>query len=478
VLSLLVLYPILAVPVIADDFANPFIQANDGGSSLLDGVEYGWGGSVHGASFRLIGTTAGGIQNWAILWLSAKFDIDIAILFAILKFAVLVTCAASMWYCWRQWDQFRGRPRPGASTFFVCSAALFLTLQIHALWSNDPVTSYPVAGFGATAAGLFFLGAALRFLTTMSLGSASIAAVVGVVAVGIYELNLGAVLAAALMLCLVITRRWRAPAARLRLLVGGGLALGTPTTFLFVGRALSATKSETYTGTTLRLGSKAISTFGLGLVGTLPGASWRLSIRSLGGTLGVVPMAIGVTILLLWVAAAWRLWPRQQTELDPPGRDPIRDIVGLTAALLYWLFAIAVQAATVKVQDETSGVGYTYTAYAVGASIVGLFIAMAASSVARRRLSSAYVLMIATVAVVFVGIQLTINWRLSEQLQIVYERNTRLLAAFDADTSPDARCAAIGEWTVLEWPEYYEAGVVQGIDQMYEHYFGERFCPD
>ncbi len=120
----------------------------------------------------------------------------------------------------------------------------------------------------------------------------------------------------------------------------------------------------------------ALRTFGLGLAGSIPGAAWRLSVDMLGGVLDMVPFAIGVAVLLTWIAMIRR---RDALRAD----DPMASISDATLAgavavalAIYWLVAILVQAITVKVQDETIELGYVYTSYSFGAAVIALFLAI------------------------------------------------------------------------------------------------------
>lgn len=477
VVSYVVLYPILVAPVVADDYVNPFVQADDGGPTLLDGLRYSWTGTTEGASFRLLGGMVGSAVNWSTLWLSTTFDIGITSLYLVLKFTLIILCAVSVAWFWNQLSMVIGRRVGRFEALAFVSIALFTTLQIHAYWSNDPVANYPLVGFGAAALGFLFLGSAVRFTRLKTIGSATIATVAALAAVSYYEMNVAAVMAASLLLGLITVRLWNDRARRWKVFMGSMMIIVVPALYILAGRRVTGDQSQSYGGTTVRLGSSALRTFGLGLASSLPGAAWRLSIDTLGGTLGIVSFAIAVTVLLIWISIVWIERVRNAEDSQVPWiRDRRLTVVLFAAMVSYWFIAVGVQAITVKVQDETLRLGYVYTSYCVGAAVVALGLAIAARSVCGDRRLRAYLPVLGAVAVSFVLVQQTVNWRLSEQLNASLIPNRQLLAAFDDSTTPPERCQALLAWTSGGWPEYYETGMIEGLDVAYEYYFGEPFC--
>jgi hypothetical protein len=475
--SWLVLYPILVTPVVADDFTNPFAQADGGGPSLGDALEYGWRGATEGASFRIIGNGVGAFVNWLLIFLSATFDIGISPLYSALKFVMILACAASVAWCWTCMTQLTERPITFPRALGLVSLTLFTTLQIHAYWSNDPVGNYPLVGFGATAIAFAFLALVLRFVREPSSLRAFAATVAAVIAVGYYELNVGAVMGAGFLLALLIMRRWADRGVRWTVVLGSAAIVLTPAFLLIYGRTVTGDQAQSYGGTTVRLGRVAVETFGLGVLSSLPGAAWGLSIRTLGGTLGIVWMAMAIVVLLVGITYVWvRSFRGEDIFARPDGTRLIRWVFGL-ACITFWFVAVAVQALTVKVQDEVIELGYVYTSYTVGAAVVSLGLAAVIRTlVARREWWGSYGPGLLAVGISFTLVQLTVNWRLSEQLNASFVPNRQLLAAFDDDASVPERCQALQNWTAGPWPDYYESGMVDGLEVAFEYYFDEPFC--
>ena len=477
VVSYVVLYPILVSPVVADDYINPFVQADEGGTSLLDGLRFAWTGSQEGASFRPFGGLVGSLVGWSTLWLSATFDVGLTPLYFWLKYVLMLLCAMSIAWCWTQISLVVGRAISWFEALVFISIALFTTLQIHAYWSNDPVANYPLVGFGATTLGFVFLGLVVRFIRLKTIWSASAAAFAALAAVSYYELNVSAVVASSLVLGLFALRQWNDRGSRWTAIVGSLSIIVVPAVFVLAGRTVTGDQAESYGGTTVRLGGTALRTFGLGLASSLPGAAWRLSIETLGGMVGIVWFAIGVTVLITWIAAGrTALVRRGQDRSVPATSDRWLQGVIISMLVIYWFTAVAIQAITVKVQDETIRLGYVYTSYCVGAAVVAFGLAAAARSVFANRRLHLYLPVVGALAVSFVLVQQTVNWRLSEQLNASFVPNRQLLAAFDDSAPPPERCQALLAWTSGGWPDYYEVGMIDGLDVAYRYYFGEPFC--
>jgi hypothetical protein len=251
-----------------------------------------------------------------------------------------------------------------------------------------------------------------------------------------------------------------------------------PVLVFLVGRGTRPSVNSGYAGTTTRLGSEAARTFGEAMVSSLPGAGWQRAIRSLGGTLGIVAVAFAVVTLLAWTVLRHRdhVRARPADSARPLDRVMVAAIsVGLVA---YWAIAVAIHSVTVKVQDESHGFGYVYISYMVGACVVALGLAAGGRWLLRGRRRPTTWFAVAAVALSFVFIQQTVNWRLAERLDGAYATNRRLLDAFDDGSDEVERCAALDEWNKGPWPDYYSQDVTDGLQKAYEAYFGEPFCTD
>lgn len=474
--SIGLLYPVLSTPVIADDFLNPFSQTADGGSGLPAALAYGWRGATKGTSFRVAGTTVGSAFNWLWLTLSADLGISMATIYAVTKFVVLIVCAASLAGFWRVTSRAYG---PGISywnALVITSLALFGTLQLHGLWSNDPVASYPLAGYASAALGFAVLVCAVLASERDGWGSFVLGSVVALLAVMYYEINIGAILGSAVILAF---GGWVRRADRRRLLVhlaGSAIFLGVPALLVLYGRTVTGSSTATYSGIDVRL-SGSTRAFVLGVGGSLPGSAWWLSDRKLGGRVELVFVVFGIVTFVAMLLRWWAKTSDLRAEAPSENRQRLGQVSVVLAVVIYACFALSLQAITEKVQNEMLSLGYVYTFYAMTSCAIALGLAVAGHTLYLHRPSLRWRALLSTVAIAFLVIQSTVNWRLSERMNDAWARNVRLLNSFDEDAPPVRRCEALDAWSAIHWPAYYKAGMTSGLDQAYRYYFGEPFCP-
>lgn len=481
-MAFLLLYPILASPVVADDYANPFIQFDENGPGLGAALRYGWTGATEGASFRIFGNLVGAGYNWLWMTVSADLGVSMTTIYSATKFVVLVLVALAIARVWYVTSATFGRSTSYRTTVVLSSLVLFSTLQLHASWSNDPVGNYPLSGFGSATVGLLVIGAAVRAVGRPSWRSTSWATVAALSAVLYYEANIGAVIGAGIVIGVAAVRAWRLDrraSAWWPLLRSGVIVTGVPAALLLYGRTVTGGRADSYGGTTVRL-SGALRALAVGVAGSIPGSAWRLARQALGGEIKVVYTACAVVALTAWVVRWWWTFSAESKPADECMASPRVDRTGVlsvaAACVVFAGFALALQASTIKVQDESPSVGYVYTAYAFGASVCALALGTGALAVLRRRSWSRMRWPIALLATLFLVVQSNVNWRLSEHLNRGVVPSRVLLAAFDDDVDAGHRCEALFTWRAGDWPGYYEDGVTDGIQAAFASYFGEPFC--
>ena len=492
VVSAIVLAPVLASPVLADDLFNPFGQFDVAGGGLPAALDYAWAGATEGSSFRIVGNPIGAAYNWLWLSVAARLGVSLTTFFAVTKFVVFVAVAASIAWSWQQLANLaRRRPIAFRDAMIWVSLTLFSTVQIHAIWSNDPVANYPLAGYVPAALGFLVIGAAARLAVRRTWRAAGVATVAAVVAVTYYEMNIGAVMGAtALLLASVVDDRQRQGRWHPGFIASSAVVPLVPACIVAYGRSVTGDQATTYAGTTVRLDG-APATFMRGVVSSLPGSSWRLSIDALGGQIGLVFFVFGTTLL---VASAVRWWWAQPAAvpvdaISDPGPDPdpgsapdgrgslLLVVAAGIAVATYAAFSLALQSITVKVQDEAPAVGYVYTWFAMTSSAVALGLAVVGRQLLGRRPAGTVRFVVLALATSLLFVQNTVNWRLAEQLTTSYGANRRLIDAFDDAVPVADRCAALVQWTSIRWPGYYEDGIVDGLQESFEYYFSEPFCP-
>lgn len=486
-MSYLLLYSSLSPPVIADDFIHAFDQslfykANDK-SAFLDAVIHGWKTGTEGAGFRPVGDTIGASWLWAWTTLSATFDVSMHMVYMLTKFVVYLAAAISISTFWWVASKHYGRGIRYWDGLVLSSVALFGTLQIHALWGADPVVGSPLAGYGSTAISFGVLTAAVLAVQRQSHWFLMLAVSASTLSILHYELNLGAVLGAGVIFA---GGCWVHRSDR-RLLIHNviytAIALGIPVLVALYGRRVVLDNGATYAGTQIRI-SGMPKTFVMGVANGFPGSAWGTALKHLEAPSIFIASSFGTVVVVACLLLWWRKEPsflQLNPRTDAVGGAAMR--VAIVAGVgVCALGSIGLQAITIKVQLETLGLGYVYTHYSISSGVVALgFAIMTPSLLARRRVVTRRGVATGRVFAISAGltllyVQSMINWQLMEKLNEVYAPNRQIFGAFDKDVDEPTRCEVLKTWDGSGWPEYYEIGVVEGLQHAYKIYFGEPFC--
>jgi len=480
--STVLLFPILSSPLVADDFAAPFYQFRSTGFGVTTAAKYGWNNAYGGVNFRIIGMPFGSVIHFLYVDFAGRFGIPISTSYFITKLIVYLGIGVSTaWVC-SELLRLAGKTLSRWTITFVSSTVIFVSLQNHGMWSNDPVTGYPLAGFGSVILGLTVLAFSLRIVRLGITGSRIFAlTILTSVSVLYYELNVGMIMGITPLLTISALRS--APGAqasffsRLKKLVVVAIPCVTPALALVWGRMISGSSTQSYGGTTIRLGSRAIHTFLSGMISTLPGSAWALSKEILGGSIGLLAGVLPIVGLLALVVTMF-LKSESQKKHENQNSDIWLLAAGLSSLLVFWLVGVGVQSITSKVQDESPRIGYVYTYYAIGATVVGLLISLAVLYFGSARRIKTSTIAVAFILTFIATCQLTVNWRLMDKMYATLEPNRALLVAFSSRPDIANRCDALLDWTKGGWPIYYEEFMARGLQTAYLHYHDEEFCPN
>jgi hypothetical protein len=480
--STLLLFPILSTPVVADDFAGPFYQFNSIGFGLTPAVKFGWNNAYVGVNFRILGMPFGSVIHFLYVDLAGRFGIPISTSYFITKLVVYLGIGiVASWVC-VEMLRLVGKELSYWTVLFVSSTVIFVSLQNHGMWSNDPVSGYPLAGFGSVILGLSVLTYSLKSarlgITRSRIAGLTILTTASVL---YYELNVGMIIGVAPLLALAALRS--APDvsislfAKIKKLIFVAIPCVVPALALGWGRIISGSSPQSYGGTTIRLGSRAVNTFLSGMISTLPGSAWALSSQFLGGSIGFIRGVMPIVVLAVLVVFVFLHSESQRTRATQKCDYQLM-APAVTALFAFWFVGVGIQAVTSKVQDESPQIGYVYTYYAIGATVVAILISlMILYFGSSLRLKTATVT-VGLILLIVGSCQLTINWQLMDKMNASLEPNRALLDAFSSQTEVPYRCRALIHWTNGGWPSYYEEGMTNGLQAAYLHYHGEKFCPN
>ena len=482
VYSTVLLFPILSTPLVADDFSAPFYQVFSEGFGVTAAVKSGWYNAYGGVNFRILGMPFGSFIHFLYVDLAGRFQIPISTSYFITKLVLYLGIGIVSSSVCGELLRLAGKTLSRWSVLFVSSTVIFVSLQNHGMWSNDPVSGYPLAGFGSVILGLSVLAYSLKSvrlgITRSRIAGLTILTTVSVL---YYELNVGIILGVAPLLALAALRS--APDvsislfSKIKKLTIVSIPCVVPALALGWGRIVSGSTTQLYTGTSIRLGSRAVSTFLSGMISTLPGSAWALSKEFLGGSIGRLAGVFPIVGLIAVVTLMF-LYSESQQKRERQRSDRWLLIAGLISLLLFWFVGVGVQSVTAKVQDESPRIGYVYTYYAIGATVVALLISLIIlyfGSSLRLKTTTVTV----GLALLIIGTcQLTVNWRLMDKMNASLEPNRALIAAFSSQSDIPHRCRVLLVWTGGGWPSYYEDGMTKGLQAAYLHYHGEKFCPN
>jgi uncharacterized protein YacL len=212
------------------------------------------------------------------------------------------------------------------------------------------------------------------------------------------------------------------------------------------------------------------------MISTFPGSAWVLSKEQFGGTGNMLAVVVPIVVMLVIVVITF-LYMESQQKREKSNVDVSLATSGMIALVVFWFVGVGVQSITTKVQDESPRIGYVYTYYAIGATVVGLLISLSILYFGSSLRMKASTVVIAIILTVVATCQLTVNWRLMDKMYAALEPNRALLVAFSSQAPIPHRCRALLDWTNGGWPDYYEEGMIQGLQAASRHYHHEEFCP-
>jgi hypothetical protein len=479
-----VLYPILITAIVADDYLNPFYLFDRVKFSPTEIVRYSWDGSHQAGHFNYLGTFVGNSLITCQMFLMS-IGIRYSVIYAVTKLVVFVSAALAASAFARLALDAVGRPQGAWRVRVIVSTFLFGTLQLHIAWSNDPVGSYPLAGFASVALGFVALTFGLK--AVLDRGSVWIAVLLGIAAMLYYELNAATIVALVPLVVWAVfhERGFRFPSVRtvaryLPLLAAPGMVA-------IVLQLVAAPQSAAYTGTAINASSsKLLGTFWEGIVGGLPGASWALTRKWIQR-----PIALQVRPVLIFVIVATAVLLVVTSRAEPsPDATPssrrkrraivpavVPAVVVVLVPVVYWLASTFLQTSTQKVQDETHGIGYVYNFYAVSVTCVAVILAIGVQLIPWARVPR--LVSHGLLVTVFMGflLQMLFNWNMLIWFNNATLPNQALLVAFSDQETTSSRCTALVNWTGGAWPDYYEIGMVDGVQHAYRYFHGVDFCP-
>jgi hypothetical protein len=471
-MSWLLLRPALLITVSLDDFINPFFIYDRYGPSLSGPVFSMMADVPRTGHFNYLGMAVGGATYWLWAHLIAM-GVRYSLIFAITKFVVfLATALITARLVRRILDAVLGISVSVWTTRFVVAGVLFTSLQIHVPWSLDPVGSFPLSGYAAVAVGLLAVDRVLEALLRPTRANVAIGALMVVLSILYYEINV-AVIAASVPLLVIVPRATAADRRQACRLI---LQLFAPAIVITVVLQQHAARiNQGYTGTELSRDLGGIRTFVVAMLGSVPGAAWITARDWLGQPVSIfltACLALGALLLLATtIGSRDHLWRRSERTAILP------TVAALACPLLLWTAATAVQAATVKVSAEAIRVGHVYNYYAYGSVGVAMIVVMATVPLASTRWFIRARPIVLSAALLFATVQLTLNDTLAREYNRRFDPSAAVLVAFSEQWDEASRCQALRRWDELPyWQPYYRDALRNGMNALYLDTHDELFC--
>lgn len=460
----LLLRPILMAPLLADDFLAPFTEyravKGNPETAISNAMEIIRGG----VSFRPLSTFLTSLQNYATIELGLRFSISPTTVFTVFRFCsylLLIDAMARLLLVSKNQSGMKLKPGRDLVVARILSTTLLASLiQVHFLWSNDPVTNYFFSGVVPVSVMLHFLRFAIASLYKFETRDAIKASLVGLLAAGMYELTIGIALgfvATAFVLMVVRKRLGNTPVNFWCFLIPlPNIA------FVLIGRLIYQSKAGAYGGTTIGNSGSIVRTALIHLGGNIPATGWDLSTE-------VYPSAARTDIALLLLVATVGVvvhWGLKHLQLGT-----LRLI--LPVLFMGMVVPVALLSVTDKVQAETTRVGQVYIPYMYGLPFV-VFLLICLLNLTYKHAQTRTFARFLFIA--FATVQISTNRNLSEFGQTAYRANSELLTAWAESEPRELRCARLANWTSIPWPTYYRDELIEGLTLSYRAYHRSEFC--
>jgi hypothetical protein len=461
--------PAISAQPAGDDLINPFYMFFETNGSFFEtfklGIEYG---TSH--KFDVLGQIAFVVHSW--LWIQFDFftGLDHIWFYALSKGVIFAGVLLSATFWCQQIIRTLRLQISNWKLLFLVTAISGSTVQMHNIWSNDPVANYPMSGYASAIFSFVVLGLLVRHKNSQSLMKFFLVSIWVSVAILYYQINI-ALLPAVFMFWLA--NSWLELKAKnpLQPIMRAAALFLLPVVVVLYGTFLTSGKTDDYGGTTIGSWSTFPKTTAIGILGTLPGGGWNLSENSIGAILfpGWTTALVGVILVGILLSFVPRRVTDKSNSFDWKEAFKI-----LLPGVAFWVAVVSIQTMTSKYQSEIVSVGQIYNFYSHGHIFIAgvvLIVLLGLSSVSNRWTT------VAVCVIAFFGLtQFQINSQLKTVMRDGNTPSLRLLEAFDVSTSEKSRCEAWNNWASIGWPAYYEQGMAVGYQQAFETLYGKEFC--
>lgn len=374
------------------------------------------------------------------------------------------------------------RPIEWFAIVYPLFAAVFIAgLQLHTVWSQDPVSSYPIPGWGSTALALTYTGLVGRslFAETGQRRRAIVAAsIVGCLAVLTYEMFLAA-LAASTIILLVILVIPPYPVARKRIvlaaLIPAPIILGVHALQIAVRLQLP----QDYSGTAFGFPALVLPTLRGSLLSLMPltngPRAMEFTTLDADSEIGTVafPVAATAALLILYI------WSQSRYRGATPGNSRIGSTrltlfianLGLMAVASTAMFSVSS-----KYQMELGGVvGNIYLWYAMAWTALSLALACGLVLVTHM-LRLPFTVFLSVFLLILCIVQWEINAKVISASYREFGWTNRVIDSLREDITTRELCNILAVTSTYVSPKSYIAEIELGLQRAQGLAPGEINC--
>jgi hypothetical protein len=450
------LYKILTAPIIGDDFLSPFAFWRSVNGGFKDAVFVGFEQGING-HFNFLGRLLSGLWNY--LWV---INYEIGILshsqyYSISKLLSLCIALFAIVFCLNKLN-------PNQSKLLLTSITIvifFATIQYHGLWSNDPVSSYPILGYPSGALGflsiVYFMrtfdkSREIKFKQILYVSSFMLFSIL------FYELNLSLVL----VLGILMLEKYRKTLKKA--LIIGMLGLILFSTIIFYSQ-----KNNDYSGTQIKLSIEFFKSFFLSLFALVPFANLPLTFLASKNDHFSIIFVVIFTGLCLSLFTFVKFFFSGSTYRNSICESLIRT----KYFVLYALGAAVIQSLLSKSQSDLKLLGHVYIAYSVMHMTLCLIVVQVLIKLPELKKKIILHLFVFFMLVT----QSLVNFVSIQKAQQFYSENVRIIDLLES-RSESERCLGLNEWISHGWPVLYRDDFKFSLQSTFEQVKGKPFCRD
>jgi hypothetical protein len=482
IFAALLLTPIAVSPIMGDDLTAPFTIWNwtqGSVSQTLIPLDFGH-------HFNFIGAQISYFWNftWILFgtewWAGNHFEF-----YVVTKLMCFLLALMSINRLLKKTTRLKN-PKMLTTLVFVA------LIQHHAIWSNDPVSNFPLAGYPVAALGIFSIVAINQSVVRRSWRAVVLASLILFFSVFYYELNLALlpVVAIHAYRSKIWTRiPWKQISWKIGMLISASFALLIMCSAYVMFQYISSHGS--YPGTSINLDSrKILKTFVFQFYSLLPFANTYLGSEYISQShliYTAIIVVLGSCLCLPLIILANRNIglskknrllenkKKSRQKIQTQGIEP-RSIA--TDLLVYLFFAFLIMSLVPKYQDEISQPGRVYMSFAIGHVVATCLILLScfclpkASAVHLQKIRQK-IITLATVPVVVAN--LFFNHQLVSVLNERVSESKGLITAWDGGVA-DEICDALKAWAQGSWPEYYKVAMVEDLQETFRLSRGTDMC--